>query len=179
MGNLTIRELATNLNISKEAIYRKINISMKEELKKHIQKIEGKTYISDLGQSIILQSLKRESDEVKIVQNEVLTEEIVSNNNVINTEFVINADYIEHLKKEIELLQTQYENEVNNNRRERETLYQLNQSLIDTFQNEQRIKVVSTFQLQDKQNIQPETETNINQTAKEQKQSFFRNLFKK
>lgn len=167
----TIRELASELNISKEAIYRKINHSMKNELADHIIKKDGKTYISAMGQSIICQSLKREMDEIEAEQTEV-------NNSVTNRDTAANLDYIRHLEKQLDLLQTRYDDEVNNNRRERETLYQLNQSLIDTFNREQHLQYADKqLQIQEKQTIQPEhsNEPTENETPK----GFFEKLFKR
>jgi len=164
----TIRELATELNISKEAIYRKINHSMKGELEKHVAKNGGKTFISAVGQSIICQSLKRENDETERDQEQILTEgATVSNqvnnqnaevnNLVTNDKSDLNAEYIKHLEKQLDLLQTRYDEEVSNNRRERETLYQLNQSLIDTFNKEQHLKIAEkTLEIQEKQALYQE-----------------------
>ncbi len=188
MGNLTIRELATSLNISKEAIYRKINYSMKNKLENEVKKVGGKTYITDKGQSIIIQSLKTEKDESQEQQQEELTTEFdVSNktdNNVINQESQSNLDYIRHLENELALLQTRYDGEVSNNReereanrRERETLYQLNQSLMDTFQNEQKLK--ATQILIDNNNIVQVSEPDHPEHPPEPKQGFFSKLFKR
>lgn len=160
MGNLTIRELATNLNISKEAIYRKVNHSMKEELKSYVFKAEGKTFITDVGQAIILQSLKRETDElvqqsndiIKEVSNQINNKQKEVNNQINNNQADVinhtNFEYIKHLEKELELLQTRYDNEVNNNKlerekvqQEREILYKLNQSIIDTFKINQQYQI--------------------------------------
>lgn len=203
----SIRELAFEFNISKEAIYRKINQSMKNELADHIVKKDGKTYISAIGQSKIYQSLKREKDEIQAdqeteelkVNNRVintpnatntdyikqnhqihLTDDSNVNNNVINTEIFTTIEYIKDLKKQLDLLQTKYDNEINNSRRERETLYQLNQSLIDTFNKEQHLKIADkTIQLQNNQSKQKEYINNPIESQTEQPKGFFKKLFQK
>ena len=54
----TIKNLALSLKISKEAIYKKIKIQLKHELKEHIIKKHNVTYIDEEGEKIIAQSLK-------------------------------------------------------------------------------------------------------------------------
>lgn len=167
----TIRELATELDISKEAIYRKVNHSMKAELINHVVKRDGKTYITGIGQSIIFQSLKREIDEIQIEQASILNDK----DKVNNVETAVTLEYVYHLKKQIDLLETRYDNEINNNSRERETLYQLNQSLIDMLSREQHLQLVNKQLLL--QTIRPEY---VNEPPEpDVPKGFFHRIFRK
>jgi len=55
---LTVLDLAKNLNISTQAIYKKINKSMKDELAPHIKEIDGQRFIDDEGVEIIKNGLQ-------------------------------------------------------------------------------------------------------------------------
>lgn len=102
-----IKTLANDLNISKESIYKKLNFSMKEELKDCKLKKDGKTYINEVGESIILQSLRREKEEIENLKEHVPTnEEKIQDCNSVRNDFVItnelqNYEYIQFLKEQI------------------------------------------------------------------------------
>lgn len=63
MNYKTVRELSREFNISKEAIYKKINLSMKNELENYIVIHNKITYITPKGETIIFNSLKKEIKE--------------------------------------------------------------------------------------------------------------------
>lgn len=81
MNYKTVRELAREFNISKEAIYKKINYSMKNELENHIVIHNKTTYITKKGEDIIFNSLKKE-----------IRENIVKNNDEIEVSNQVNND---------------------------------------------------------------------------------------
>lgn len=123
--DLTIRELSVRLNISKEAIYRKINYTMSDELKECVHKEHGKTYVDDIGQALILKSLNKEQKEI--------------NNKVNNCGESESLEYTAFLKDEINLLIMEYTKEIENKERTIQSLLQINQSLIESLQNEQKL----------------------------------------
>jgi len=43
----TVRQIAVELNISPKTVYKKINTTMKDELKDHIKKKQGQTWIDE------------------------------------------------------------------------------------------------------------------------------------
>jgi hypothetical protein len=59
----TIRQLSTELGISKEAIYKKIKFQLKEQLAGHARKVGNVTRIDGEGELMIRQSLHRERRE--------------------------------------------------------------------------------------------------------------------
>lgn len=80
MNYKTVRELAREFNISKEAIYKKINYSMKNELENYIVIHNKTTYITPKGETIIFNSLKKE-----------IRENISKNNNEIAVSTQVNS----------------------------------------------------------------------------------------
>lgn len=60
----TIKQLSEELKISKEAIYKKMKHPLlKDSLKKHIVKLNNISHIDEIGEKIIISSLKRERQE--------------------------------------------------------------------------------------------------------------------
>ncbi len=59
----TIKQLSTELGISKEAIYKKLKIQLKDDLTGHIYKVDKVTHIDDDGELIIRRSIHRERRE--------------------------------------------------------------------------------------------------------------------
>jgi hypothetical protein len=59
----TIKQLSTELGISKEAIYKKLKFQLKEQLDGHVRKVDNVTRIDGEGELLIRQSLHRERRE--------------------------------------------------------------------------------------------------------------------
>jgi hypothetical protein len=59
----TIRQLSTELGISKEAIYKKVKFQLKDRLEGHVSKVDNVTRIDAEGELMIRQSLHRERRE--------------------------------------------------------------------------------------------------------------------
>jgi hypothetical protein len=59
----TIKQLSTELGISKEAIYKKLKFQLKEQLANHVRKVDNVTRIDGEGELLIRQSLHRERRE--------------------------------------------------------------------------------------------------------------------
>lgn len=59
----TIRQLSSEIGISKEAIYKKLKYQLKNELENHITKLDGVTHIDGEGERLIIQSLRMERQE--------------------------------------------------------------------------------------------------------------------
>ena len=58
MGMKTIKEVAEELEISVQAIYKKINKSMKNELSEHLKQTDGQLFIDDNGFKLIKKSME-------------------------------------------------------------------------------------------------------------------------
>ena len=59
-----VSELAKELGVSPQSIYKRINKTFKQQLKQHVHKDEsGKTLIDSGGEEIIKRSFKRKDDE--------------------------------------------------------------------------------------------------------------------
>lgn len=59
----TIRQLSSELKISKEAVYKKLKHQLKDELAGHSHKIDGVTHIDEEGERLIIQSLCTERQD--------------------------------------------------------------------------------------------------------------------
>jgi hypothetical protein len=91
---MLISELARALNVSVQAIYKKINKTLKDELLPHIKTVNGQKIIDEQGIEIIKNSLDLNSVSIK---NE--------DNNVLNpSELVLTLKENEGLKEQIKTL---------------------------------------------------------------------------
>ena len=163
MGKIkSIAELSKVLNISKEAIYKKTKNQLKQELKSHIFKKNGKILIDEKGEEIIRQSIHKDSssackEKTYENKNSVLTNiesKFQVENQVENQEKTSNL--IEFLKKEIEeknkqiqLISNNYFNQLKEKDKQIEQLINLNNRTLNTFENEQKIQVAETLHLQE------------------------------
>lgn len=173
----TIKNLSTSLNISKEAIYKKIKTQLKHELKDHIIKKNNVTYIDDEGEKLIAQSLKREKILVDI-QNETENQNqekddiqptIQPYKQVENK--VENSEYISFLKEQLAIKDKQIQQ-----------LTELNFELVQTFHQEQKLQAQSNLlQLKQDENTSTKVQTDTKQSNKQNnvKKSIFNILFKR
>lgn len=95
----SISEIAKELNISTQAIYKKVNNQLKTELSTHIHKgLNGKTFIDEKGQAIIKTSLNQ---QFKTSSQPV--------DNRLEDDYQKNYPLIEILKKQLEVKDSQIE----------------------------------------------------------------------
>ena len=180
----TIKELSDSLNISKEALYKKLKVQLKTELKEHIVKRKNITYIDDIGEQIIADSLKvkstsdtnaeksdidkpkipePKSDSVPNFQPDFVPDfqvETKVQNKVETPAF--SADYITFLREQIAEKDAQIQR-----------LSQLNLELVQTFQNEQKLQIQSNVLNFSEIQKQDEDKNNDNH------RSLFKRLFRK
>lgn len=103
-----IKTLAKDLNISKESIYKKVNGTLQNELQDHKFKKNGKLYIDDIGESLILQSLRRDNEEnEQVPENEAIE---VENTDIVIDNVITND--IQNLEK-IKFLEAQLQEKEN------------------------------------------------------------------
>jgi len=162
MDNKTIRELSISFNISKEAIYKKINYTLKDELKNHVIKQDKKTYITPEGQNIIFQSLKKEIQES---HNQINNSEGKVNNKKPTLSTELNSAFDNQI---LDLLNTQVINltqQINNHIKEKKELIEINKSLVDTLNIKSRIDAGTLI-------------TNQHNFKTQVKEPFFKRIFK-
>lgn len=150
----TIKELSDSLNISKEALYKKLKVQLKTELKEHIVKRKNITYIDDIGEQIIADSLKVKSNsdtnaEKSDIDKPKIPEPKSDSAPNFQPDFApdfqvetkvqskvesqaFSADYIAFLREQIAEKDAQIQR-----------LSQLNLELVQTFQNEQKLQIQS------------------------------------
>ena len=87
----TIKQVATELNISTQAVYKKINKSMKNILRNHIKKEHGQTLISEHGFEIMKSSLQPLDDN----ENQLQDENIINDKSTENGDITDDIDNIE------------------------------------------------------------------------------------
>lgn len=97
----TIKQLSKELQISKEAIYKKIKFQLKEPLESHITKLNHVTHIDEIGEQMIIQSLHRERQET--IKEIVAADPVDAKENITN----VQAGEQPHLTEYIHLLQEQ------------------------------------------------------------------------
>jgi len=147
MEKKTIKQIANELNITTQAIYHKINNSMKTQLRKHVKKEGGQTLVDEIGFNLIrdsLQSLQtiendlQNEDEINItikndVENKVDEIENVLQNlqDIENTETIFKTadidmmnNYISSLKEQISILKEQNKILLQESNKNRESLEQ-------------------------------------------------------
>ena len=184
----TIKELSDSLNISKEALYKKLKVQLKTELKEHIVKRKNITYIDDIGEKIIADSLKvkstsdanvEKSDIDKPKTSEPRSDSASNFEPNFQPDFVpdfqvetkvqskvesqaFSADYIAFLREQIAEKDAQIQR-----------LSQLNLELVQTFQNEQKLQIQSNVLSLSEMQKQDEDKNNDNH------RSLFKWLFSK
>lgn len=98
-----IKTLANDLNISKESIYKKVNGTLQNELQDHKFKKNGKLYIDDIGESLILQSLRRDNEDIEQISDIEVSE--LNNNNIVKdiviTNDIQNLEIIAYLEAQL------------------------------------------------------------------------------
>jgi chromosome segregation ATPase len=112
----SISELSRTLNVSTQSLYKKINKSMKDELKPYIQTINGQIFIDERGAEVIKNSLQ----PLSVVDNENKQNVVNQDNNDIENSSnhadnsVVNqnlTDMIDFYKKQCETLQDELQSE--------------------------------------------------------------------
>lgn len=162
MDNKTIRELSTTFKISKEAIYKKVNYTLKDELRNHVIKQDKKTYITPEGQNIIFQSLKKERQET---HKQINNSESEVNNKKATSSTELNSAFDNQI---LDLLNTQVINltqQINNHIKEKKELIEINKSLVDTLNIKSRIDAGTLI-------------TNQHNLKTQVKEPFFKRIFK-
>ena len=149
----TIKEIYIELGVSPQAIYKKINKSMKDELSPHIQIIEGKQLIDEDGFNLIKKSMEQPVEQQVVNQ---LNDDI---NSFLKEQINLKDKIIETKDKKIDELT--------------KTIVDLTERLAILFENSQQLQ--KNQQLLEAQNIIHEESV----PSEEKKQSFFKRLFKK
>lgn len=151
----TIKELSIDLQISKEAIYKKIKRQLKQELKGHLIKKNNVTYIDDEGIKLIAASLKTDKNSPDVHAKKVQIQPSFEPYKQVESE-VENAAYISFLKEQIFIKDQQIQR-----------LTELNFELVQTFHHEQKLQAQEN--LLQLQNVEPEPS----------KKNFLARLFKR
>lgn len=192
----TIRELSEILGISKESIYKKIKYQLKVELKDHVFKGSGGALIDDVGESLILQSLRREraAQEDEMPEEKDVDSTVNSNleqPNIVNSLQVESVDIISILKQQLEekdrqivSLMNLQDEQMQNKDLQIERLLNINEQLITTFQNEQKIKIAGALRLSEPSDSSADQEATApvgdqTESQKSIKKSFWNRILKK
>lgn len=144
----TIAEISNLIKVSKVSIYKKLKL---KELKPHILKKQGITYVDEIGFNLIKDSFNL-NDEIKIVKNEVKSDEKEEFNSAGDVEIAIDTellslknDYINELKEENKKLWEQI-NRLNERLKGEQELHRNTQVL---FKNNQDKKVLELQALEE------------------------------
>lgn len=130
----TIKQIADELGVSTQAIYKKINKTLKIELSSHIKQINGQRLIDEQGELIIKSSLQPlqttiENQKSNSQENPANSENIAVANGLQPLQIVgENAqlkEQVEFLKTQIEKLQEELSKEREHSRQQAETLAEL------------------------------------------------------
>lgn len=150
----TVAQVASELKVTPQAIYKRINKTFKTELKQHVKKDNsGKTVISEVGVDLIKRSFEQVLNEFETGFKQVET------------------DITDHLKQEIEYLRNQIAKKDEQIAKKDEQIQEQLREASRLHQNTQEIllRLNSKLMLEDKQSQEAPTE---------QKQGFFSKLFK-
>lgn len=99
----TVSEIAKELKITPQAVYKKVHNQLKNELKEHIHKGEkGNTLIDEGGEKIIRESLNRESQPVKQPDSQ-------------QVENQLNNEFVQLLKEQLKVKDGQMQDLLNQN----------------------------------------------------------------
>lgn len=135
---ITVSELAKDLNMSTQAIYKKINKSMKNELTPYIKEIDGQKFIDDKGITIIKNGLQPVDNQGKVVAN-LNTDNEKSDSKIVATSLqpVDNQTDLEFYKKQLELLQDELKTEREHSRQQADRIADLAEKLAELTRNSQ------------------------------------------
>ena len=108
----SVAELANELNVTPQAIYKRLNGSLKVRLKNHTQRKNGKTVIDSEGQAIIKNSfetkIKKDSKQVENV-NTILVEQLQKKDEQIQQLMNQNENLLEKIENMQVLLRHEQE----------------------------------------------------------------------
>lgn len=156
----TVAEVAEKVGLSKVSVYSKLK---SDELKPHIEKIHGITYISEVGLKLI-------KDSLIVTVNDLTQSEQEQPENAENTTFKedlnLTIDYVNHLKEENERLWAEL-NEKNVLLSNLSRLVENGQVLLKDRQEEKQAELL---------HAEPEPKEEVKEETKE---GFFARLFKK
>lgn len=107
---LTVKEVADKFDVTKVTVYRKINNSLKEDLKPYVVQKDGVTHLLPEGVRLIGESLGCNSNVKKDVKEEEdTTSEDPDIKAILNRLNKLETEYIDTLKKELERKNEQLE----------------------------------------------------------------------
>lgn len=158
----TVAELAKELNISTQAIYKKINKSLKAELSSHVETVSGQRVVDEQGIIIIKTSLQPVASEVANQQKQLQAGNaengITANDNTVanhlqpvadtlqtNTNMVANLENensllrenIDFYRKQFEIAQDELNKEREHSRQQADRLANLAEQLAELSRNNQ------------------------------------------
>jgi len=99
---LTVSEIARDLNVSVQAIYKKINKSMKNELRSHIKIINGQKLIDEEGTELLKNSFKPTLNGSEPINTHIIKNENVTVLNCLELDLTIKEN--DSLKEQIKIL---------------------------------------------------------------------------
>lgn len=174
----TIAEISNLIKVSKVSIYKKLKL---KELKPHILKKQGITYVDEIGFNLIKDSFSL-NDEIKIVKNEVKSDEKEEFNSAGDVELAIDTelltlknDYINELKEENKKLWEQI-NQLNERLKGEQELHRNTQVL---FKNNQDKKVLELQALEEHFKDLDNRLLKVREKMAEKKEQSEKNLFRK
>ena len=167
----TIKEIANELEISKEAIYKKVKNQLKQELKDHIVKKNNVTYIDDEGIKLIASTLKTHENLQSKTQTKTESEDIQPTSEPYKQveSKVENDAYISFLQEQILIKDKQIQQ-----------LTELNFELVQTFHQEQKLQAqANLLQLKSEDDSKKEIEKNDQEepNAAKDKRNIFARIF--
>lgn len=174
----SIAEISDLIKLSKVSIYKKLKL---KELKPHIIKKQGITYVDEVGFNLIKDSFNL-NDEVKTVKNEVKSDKKEEFNSTGNVELsmdleilTVKDEYINELKEENKKLWEQI-NQLNARLKSEQELHRNTQVL---FKNNQDKKVLELQKLEEHFKDLDNRLIKVREKMAEKKEQSKKNLFHK
>ncbi|NFO48625.1 hypothetical protein FDB40_17370 [Clostridium botulinum] len=165
----SVSEISNLINLSKVSIYKKLKL---KEIEPHITKLQGVTYVNEVGFNLLKESLNLNEKIKTNLNNENINVEIATDlvdfKEDLTSLNLLKDDYIETLKKQVE--------EKDNQIQELHKLIKNNQVLlkqekeVNLLQLEQHLKDVD-LKLND-------VKEKMEQRKQEKKKGFFKRIFK-
>ena len=141
MGMKTIKQTADELGITTQAVYKKINKSMKNELRNYLKTVNKQILIDEQGINLIRDSLQPLPTVVNQSTNETIAnnEEIESNENTNHSDrdFKFFNEQILFLRDQLKLLQEELRIEREHSREQSDKVISLAEQLAELNKNNQ------------------------------------------